>query len=128
MTRQTAQPGQAPGLATLSGTTRRPHKTGFREPQERSERHVERDIRVGAAQFEPRDGDKTFNLGRIEELSGRARGQGAEIVSFHECSLTGYTFLRRLDRASLAMLAEPVPDGPSTRALTEIAHQHQVTV
>jgi predicted amidohydrolase len=83
-----------------------------------------RDVRVGAAQFEHRDGDKAHNLARIDDLAGRAARQGAEIVSFHECSVTGYTFLRRLDRAALARLAEPVPDGPSTAALIGLARRH----
>jgi predicted amidohydrolase len=87
-----------------------------------------RDIRVGAAQFEHRDGDKAYNLARIGELTGQAAGQGAEIVSFHECSITGYTFLRHLDRAALAGLAEPVPDGPSTAALIEVARRHGLVV
>ena len=87
-----------------------------------------RDVRVGAAQFEHRDGDKAYNLGRIDDLSGQAARQGAEVVSFHECSITGYTFLRRLDRAALVRLAEPVPAGPSTAALAEIARRHGVVV
>ena len=87
-----------------------------------------RDIRVGAAQFEHRDGDKAYNLARIGELAGRAARQGAEIVSFHECSVTGYTFMRRLDRAGLARLAEPVPEGPSTAALIGLARRHGVAI
>jgi predicted amidohydrolase len=87
-----------------------------------------RDVRVGAAQFEHRDGDKPHNLARIDDLAGRAARQGAEVVSFHECSVTGYTFLRRLDRAALARLAEPVPDGPSTAALIETARGHGVVI
>jgi len=87
-----------------------------------------RDVRVGAAQFEPRDGDKDYNLARIGDLAGRAARQGAEIVSFHECSVTGYTFLRRLDRAALARLAEPVPGGPSTAALIELARARGVVI
>lgn len=80
-----------------------------------------RDIRVAAAQFEHRDADKAHNLGRIEDLTRRAVAQGAEIVSFHECSITGYTFMQTLGREQLADLAERVPDGPSTRALHDIA-------
>ena len=72
-----------------------------------------RDIRVAAAQFEHRNNDKAYNLARIEELTRRAVEQGAEIVSFHECSISGYTFLQHLSRDELAELAEPVPDGPS---------------
>ncbi len=87
-----------------------------------------RDVRVGAAQFEHRDGDKAYNLARIDELARQASRQGAEVVSFHECSVTGYTFLRRLDRAALARLAEPVPDGPSTAALIESARGHGVVI
>ena len=87
-----------------------------------------RDLRVGAAQFEHRDGDKAHNLSRIDDLAGRAAQQGAEIVSFHECSVTGYTFLRHLDRPALVRLAEPVPDGPSTTALIEIARGHGAVI
>ena len=54
--------------------------------------------------------------------------QGAEIVSFHECSITGYTFLQRLDREQLAAVAEPVPDGPSVRDLIAIAREFRVVV
>jgi predicted amidohydrolase len=87
-----------------------------------------RDIRVAAAQFEHRNDDKEYNLERINELTHRAVGQGAEIVSFHECSICGYTFLRHLDRAGLAAVAERVPTGPSVRALQAIAREHGVVV
>jgi predicted amidohydrolase len=87
-----------------------------------------RDIRVAAAQFEHRDNDKPYNLSRINELTRRAVEQGAEIVSFHECSVCGYTFLQHLCRAELAALAEPVPGGPSVRALATIAREQGVVV
>jgi len=87
-----------------------------------------RDVRVAAAQFEHRNGDKAGNLQRIAELTRRAAEDGARIVSFHECAVTGYTYLRRLDRAGLAALAEPVPAGPSTRELAAIARRHGVVV
>jgi predicted amidohydrolase len=78
---------------------------------------------VAAAQFEHRNRDKVYNLSRIKELTRRAVEQGAEIVSFHECSLCGYTFLQHLDCARLADVAEPIPDGPTTRALVAIARE-----
>jgi predicted amidohydrolase len=87
-----------------------------------------RDLHVAAAQFEHHDADKVYNLSRIDALAGRAARAGARIVSFHECAITGYTFLRRLDRAALSVLAEPVPDGPSTAALVDIARRHDVVV
>lgn len=87
-----------------------------------------RDICIAAAQFEHRDGDKSYNLGRIRDLTGRAARKGAEIVCFHECSVTAYTFLQTLSRDELDALAEPVPEGPSVAALIEIASEFGVVV
>ena len=87
-----------------------------------------RDIRIATAQFEHRDGDKDYNLGRIRELARRAAQASAEIVCFHECSITSYTYLQTLDREGLEAVAEPVPDGPSTRMLHEIAQESNVVV
>ena len=39
------------------------------------------DIRIAAAQFEYRDGDREFNLSRIRELTRRAVDNGADILS-----------------------------------------------
>ena len=80
-----------------------------------------RDIRVATVQFEHHDDDKPYNLARIRDLTRVAVEQGAEIVSFHECSISAYTYLQHLDRDQLTAVAEPVPDGPSVRALTAIA-------
>jgi len=87
-----------------------------------------RDIRIAAAQFEARDADKSYNFSRIEALARRAADQGAEIVSCHECCITGYTFLQELSRDQLAALAEPVPDGPSTQRLIEVARRLGVAI
>ena len=87
-----------------------------------------RDIRIAAVQFEHRNADKEFNLSRIDALTAEAEGRSAEIVSFHECSITGYTFLQTLSRDELTQLAEPVPGGPSTDRLIRIARRHQVAV
>ena len=38
-----------------------------------------RDIRIAAAQFEHKNADREYNLGRIRELTARAVEQGAEI-------------------------------------------------
>lgn len=87
-----------------------------------------RDIRVAAAQFEHRNNDKAYNLSRISELTRQAVERGAEIVSFHECAVSGYTFLQNLDRAGLSAVAEAVPDGPSIRALHAIAREFGAVV
>jgi len=81
------------------------------------------DIHIAAAQFEARDADKDYNFGRIEALARRAVQQGAEIVSFHECCISGYTFLEDLAREQIEALAEPVPGGPSTERLIELSRQ-----
>ncbi|MEZ6061090.1 MAG: nitrilase family protein [Planctomycetaceae bacterium] len=80
-----------------------------------------RDIRIAAAQFEHRNGDKAYNLSRIEHLSRQAVAEGAEVVSFHECCISAYTFVQQFSKQQLAELAEPVPDGPSVRRLMEIS-------
>ena len=87
-----------------------------------------RDIRIAAVQFEARDADKDYNFGRIADLAERAADQGAEIVSFHECCITGYTFLQTLSHQKIAALAEPVPGGPSTGRLIDLARQFRVAL
>ncbi len=86
------------------------------------------DLRIATAQFENRSGDKQFNLATIEELSAKAARQGANVVAFHECSITGYSFARRLSRQQLWDLAEVIPGGASIAALTGIASRHGITV
>ncbi len=87
-----------------------------------------RQIRIAAAQFEHRNADKEYNLRRIDELSAQAAAAGADVVSFHECSVPAYTFLQPLDKAELAELAEAIPGGPSVRRLVDIARAHRVAV
>jgi predicted amidohydrolase len=87
-----------------------------------------RDIRVAAVQFEHHNDDKAYNLERIRDLTRVAVERGAEAVSFHECSISAYTFLQHLDREQLAAVSELVPDGPSVRALTRIGREFGVVV
>ena len=87
-----------------------------------------RDIRIGAAQFENRDGDKAYNLSRMRELTARAVEQGAQIVSFHEGCIPAYTWMQPLGPAELAAVAEPVPDGPSVAELARIAREFSTIV
>ena len=87
-----------------------------------------RDIRIATAQFEHRDGDKAYNLDRISDLTQRAADQGAEIVCFHECAVTAYTYLQTLSRVAMDALAETVPEGPSVQTLIEIARESNIVV
>ena len=85
-------------------------------------------IRISTAQFEHKSGDKKYNLGVIEQLSGQASRDGAQAVAFHECSITGYTFARHLSRDQMLDLAEPIPGGESLDRLQQIAQRHRITV
>lgn len=80
-----------------------------------------RDIRIAAAQFEHRNADKQFNLCRIHDLTKTAVAGGAEVVSFHECCISAYTFVQNFSKEQMRELAEPVPGGPSVRELMKIS-------
>jgi len=109
------------------------------------------DVKVAAAQFMPKHVDKEANLSKIAELTARAAGAGAEIVCFQEQTIAGYSLwgpgsskeragggkVVEPGRVSPAWnlpgvhpyeVAEPVPDGPSTQRLIEIARDNRVIV
>ena len=86
------------------------------------------DLTVSTAQFENRSGDKAFNLATMEKLAARAASRGAKVIAFHECSVTGYTFARRLSREQLWELAELIPGGASVDELRMIARRNAITV
>jgi len=87
-----------------------------------------KNIKIATAQFENHSGDKQYNLNVIGELSAKAAGMGADVVAFHECSITGYSHIRHLSKEELWDLAEPVPDGPSVQKLIDIARQSNIVV
>jgi 5-aminopentanamidase len=85
-------------------------------------------INIATAQFQTRNGDKEFNLMRVEALTAEAAGKGAQVVSFHELSITSYSFLRNLSQKELFDLAEEVPTGESTEELIRIAGKYKVAL
>ncbi len=85
-------------------------------------------IRIATAQFEAADGDKAYNLKVIEQLSAEAKADGADLVCFHECSISGYTFLEALSRKEIEHLAEAVPEGASTKRLIAIARKLRISI
>src|SRR3954447_19046745 len=85
-------------------------------------------LRIASAQFENASGNKRANLDTIREITGQAANAGARIVAFHECSVTGYTFARRLSRVQLLELAEPIPTGDSVQRLIAIAREFDVAI
>ncbi len=72
-------------------------------------------IRLALAQISSKRENKSMNLQKIEELTIKAKGQGADLIIFPEMSLTGYVILDQVYE-----LAEPIP-GPSTHKIEALA-------
>lgn len=87
-----------------------------------------RNIKIATAQFENKSGDKAYNLEVIADLAGKAAAEGADVISFHECSITGYTYARNLSKEALLAVAEYIPTGPSILRLQEIAERHNIVI
>ncbi len=85
-------------------------------------------LTIATAQFENRSGDKEYNLSTIERLSEAAAKAGANVVAFHECSVTGYTFARGLTKAQMLELAEVIPGGPTVKRLQACAAKNNLTI
>jgi len=85
-------------------------------------------LRVASVQFESARADKDANFRKIEAFTARAAAQGARLVVFPECCITGYWFIRHLSVPELAALAESIPAGPSTQRLRALARQHNITI
>lgn len=85
-------------------------------------------IQIATAQFEHKSGDKQYNLSIIDKMAGEAAAKGANVIAFHECSISGYTFARKLDKQQMLALAEHIPAGNSIQELKQIAYRHNITV
>lgn len=85
-------------------------------------------LKIATAQFENRSGDKTYNLSVIRSLAGKAAQEGADVIAFHECAITGYTFARHLSREQMLDLAELIPEGDSIAELQAIAAEYNIVV
>jgi len=85
-------------------------------------------LKISTAQFENRSGDKDYNLSKIESLAEKAAADGSHAIAFHECSVTGYAFARRLSKGEMLDLAEFIPEGPSVRRLTNIAAKSDIAI
>lgn len=85
-------------------------------------------LRVAAAQFNHRPGDKTYNLDVVKHLCREAADAEARLVAFPEMCITGYWHVRNLPRREIEELAEPVPGGRSTDELLKLAAEHRMVV
>ena len=85
-------------------------------------------LKIATAQFEHKSGDKRCNLAVIASLAAKAADEGSQVIAFHECSITGYTFARRLSKGQMLDLAEFIPDGESIQTLAGIAAKNDIVV
>jgi beta-ureidopropionase len=85
-------------------------------------------LKISTAQFENRSGDKKYNLSVIEELAQKASREGSDIIAFHECSVSGYTFARHLTKEQMLDLAEFIPGGETIMNLTRIAEENDIVI
>ncbi len=77
--------------------------------------------RVAVFQMEIRPLEVNDNLARVVDGIARAAAEGAELVLFPECALTGYM----LTAEEAAAVAEPIP-GPRTDRLAQACRQANV--
>jgi len=74
-------------------------------------------IKLALAQFSCKREDKKANLQKIQELTMKAKQQGADLAIFPEMSLTGYVV-----KDQIYELAETIP-GPSVEAIEALARK-----
>lgn len=85
-------------------------------------------LKISTAQFENKSGDKDYNLSVIEKLAAEAAAKGSQVIAFHECSITGYTFARNLNKEQMLDIAEYIPNGKSILKLQQIAAKYHITL
>src|SRR5579863_5479543 len=81
-------------------------------------------MKIAAVQMDVKILDKEHNLARILAGIAEAAREGAKLVIFPECALTGYGFKSREEAWPVA---ETVP-GPSTEAIAQAARRFDCTV
>jgi len=79
-------------------------------------------VKIALAQISCKREDKKENIRRIEEITGKAKEQAADLVIFPELTLTGYVI-----RDQIYELAETIP-GPSTQKIENVAKRNEVHI
>lgn len=102
------------GAAAIGSGRHRSHGT-----QKRKAETMAQKVKIAGIQMAPKIGEKAANLRNCLELMGQATGEGATLVVFPECALTGYCF-SSLEEALGA--AEPVP-GPATEEVSALCRE-----
>jgi predicted amidohydrolase len=79
-------------------------------------------IRLALAQMSSKRENKQENIRKIEEVTAKAKRQGADLVIFPELFLTGYVV-----RDQLYERAETIP-GPSSQRIKQIAKDNKIHI
>ena len=79
-------------------------------------------MRIGYFQFDPVFGEVVRNL---DLVTARLEQVEADLIVLPELFATGYQFI---SQDEVARLAEPVPDGATTKRLVEIARRREVAI
>ncbi|MEX0321182.1 MAG: nitrilase family protein [Puniceicoccaceae bacterium] len=85
-------------------------------------------IRAASVQFNHVTADLEYNLSRIEHYCQQAAEKDVQLIVFPEMCITGYWELRKLDKPALMDLAEFVPEGSSSKHLSELAREHGLII
>lgn len=78
-------------------------------------------VRIACIQMQPAIGKVEDNVAHSVGLIKRATDLGAKLIVLPELSNTGYMFQSREEAFAVA---EPIPDGPTVKAWSEIAAKH----
>ena len=84
--------------------------------------------KTATVQFQHAPGNKVANLEIIAAYVDEARKSGVWLIAFPEMCITGYWHVRNLSKEDIQVLAEPVPDGPSTQKLVDLATKYKMTI
>lgn len=79
-------------------------------------------MRVGFYQFDPLFGEVAKNL---DAVTAKLEQTEAELIVLPELFASGYQFV---SQEEVQRLAEPVPDGPTTRRLVEVAKRRRMHI
>jgi predicted amidohydrolase len=81
-------------------------------------------VMIAGVQMEPKILEKKYNLEKIINFCKEAHKNGAKLVVFPECALTGYCF-SNLDET--LPMSEPIP-GPSTDSLQNVCRELNILI
>jgi predicted amidohydrolase len=85
-------------------------------------------LRVATVQMESKAGDKSANFAKMESFIAEAAQQGAKLIVFPECCITGYWFIRNLTAKELGNLAEPIFGGESSQRLIGLSERYGISI